>query len=181
MNISLAEQRLNNHRREKDDYFKYNPQSPLTPEQRTQFNGLRYYGYNPALALTVTITPFEKKDNVQIQTTKGEPRWYLRYGEFTFDVEGETTRLTVYMMPGGHYFLPFVDSSAGTETYPAGRYLELEPLGGDRYAVDFNYAYNPFCTYNDAWVCPITPAENRLKIGVRAGEKLPEGDWIQRQ
>jgi hypothetical protein len=26
--------------------------------------------------------------------------------------------------------------------------------------------------YNDRWSCPLTPAENRLKVAVRAGEKV---------
>ena len=26
--------------------------------------------------------------------------------------------------------------------------------------------------YNDNWSCPLTPAENRLKVAVRAGERL---------
>ncbi len=29
--------------------------------------------------------------------------------------------------------------------------------------------------YNDKWPCPLTPAENRLKVAVRAGEKVFEG------
>src|SRR5690606_38114459 len=126
---------LRDHRQQKDDFFKHDPQSPLLPEQRAVFNGLAYYEYNPALELMVVVEPFEKKDSVQIQTTSGEPRWYLRYGEFKFGLEGQVARLTVYMLPGGLYFLPFVDSNAGVETYPAGRYLEPEPLGDDRFRV----------------------------------------------
>jgi uncharacterized protein (DUF1684 family) len=38
--------------------------------------------------------------------------------------------------------------------------------------IDFNLAYNPYCAYNDAWSCPITPAENRLKVAIRAGEMV---------
>ena len=26
--------------------------------------------------------------------------------------------------------------------------------------------------YNDRWSCPLTPAENRLQVAVRAGEKV---------
>ncbi len=70
------------------------------------------------------------------------------------------------------YFLPFVDALAGKETYGAGRYLEPEPLGKGLFLVDFNLAYNPYCAYNDMWSCPISPAENHLKIPIRAGEKL---------
>jgi uncharacterized protein (DUF1684 family) len=29
--------------------------------------------------------------------------------------------------------------------------------------------------YNDKWSCPVPPAENRLKVAVRAGEKVFEG------
>ncbi|HEY3290725.1 MAG TPA: DUF1684 domain-containing protein, partial [Anaerolineae bacterium] len=75
---------------------------------------------------------------------------------------------------GAHgFFLPFVDALAGTETYGAGRYLEPEPIpGGQQFQVDFNLAYNPYCAYNDQWSCPLTPAENRLTVPVRAGEKV---------
>ena len=57
------------------------------------------------------------------------------------------------------------------ETYGAGRYLEPEPLEDGRFAVDFNYAYNPYCAYNELWSCPLTPFENRLRVPIRAGEK----------
>ncbi len=48
-----------------------------------------------------------------------------------------------------------------------------------RFLVDFNYAYNPYCAYNAMWTCPLTPFENRLKVPIRAGEKIPEGDWAE--
>ncbi len=70
------------------------------------------------------------------------------------------------------FFLPFADALAGDETYGAGRYLEPEPAGDDRLLIDFNLAYNPYCAYNPNWSCPITPAENRLKVAIRAGEKV---------
>ncbi|MBZ0301693.1 MAG: DUF1684 domain-containing protein [Anaerolineae bacterium] len=165
-------------RRQKDDFFKRHPQSPLTPEQQGQFNGLRYYDPNPDLDLTVTVEPFAEKTRVQVQTTTGGVQIYERYGQFTFTVEGEPARLTLYRADYG-FFLPFVDAGAGTETYPAGRYLEPEHLGGNRFLIDFNAAYNPYCAYSDAWTCPITPAENRLKVAIRAGEKLPDDVWVE--
>jgi len=36
--------------------------------------------------------------------------------------------------------------------------------------LDFNYAYNPSCAYNDRWICPLAPLENRLTVPIRAGE-----------
>lgn len=32
--------------------------------------------------------------------------------------------------------------------------------------------YDPSCAYNDDWSCPITPPENRLKLAIRAGERM---------
>jgi len=37
--------------------------------------------------------------------------------------------------------------------------------------IDLNYAYNPYCAYNPDWSCPLPPAENWLKVPIRAGEK----------
>jgi hypothetical protein len=170
-------QRLIELRHRKDSFFKNHPQSPLSASQKTKFTGLAYYPPAPALDLLVTVTPFDKQEDVQVQTTTGETRWYRRYGEFRFQVNGEEARLTVYQTPHG-YFLPFVDAGAGTETYPAGRYLEPVEQPDGKFRVDFNQAYNPYCAYADQWSCPLTPAENRLKIAIPAGEKIPQGDWV---
>ncbi len=172
-------QRLIELRASKDKFFKEHAQSPLTNEQKASFNGLTYFIPREKLDLTVEVTVFDKPDNVAIQTTTGDTRWYLRYGEFRFTVGGEEARLTIYKIPPEMYFLPFVDALAGEETYPAGRYLEPIELADGRFRVDFNQAYNPYCAYNENWNCPITPAENRIAVPIRAGEKLPEGDWVK--
>lgn len=154
----------------KDEFFRESPGSPLTPDQRRSFDGLVYFPEDPSLDLQVVVQPFERPDEVKMQTTTGDVQTYERYGVFTFEVEGQSAQLTLFHNESG-FFLPFVDSLAGTETYGAGRYLEPEPLRGHRFNVDFNLAYNPYCAYNDAWSCPITPAENRLQVPIRAGEK----------
>lgn len=169
--------RLLNERRQKDDFFKRHPQSPLTPDQQAKFTELRYYPDNRDLDLTVTVEPFADQNSIIMQTTTGDLREYKRYGQFTFTVEGQEARLTLYEADYG-FFLPFVDAGAGTETYPAGRYLEPEYLGDNRFLIDFNEAYNPYCAYSPHWSCPITPPENRLKVHIRAGEILPEGEWV---
>jgi uncharacterized protein (DUF1684 family) len=73
-------------------------------------------------------------------------------------------------------FLPFLDATSGSETYGAGRYLDLEPDEDGTYAIDFNLAYHPSCVYAPQYSSPLTPAENRLPIRIEAGERLPEGD-----
>ena len=156
---------------EKDEFFRRHPQSPLTPEQRLGFTGLQYFPENEELRLEVIVEPLKDLEPMQMQTSTGGVQSYIRYGRFRFQVDGENAELTIYQNENG-YFLPFVDSLAGKETYPAGRYLEPEGITGNRFFVDFNLAYNPYCAYNEMWSCPITPPENRLKVPIRAGEKL---------
>lgn len=158
-------------RAEKDGFFAADEHSPLTDEQKQDFHGLNYFPENPALRLEVTVEEFPAQEQIKMQTSTGSEQTYIRFGRFKFTVEGQEAELTLYSGPHG-FFLPFVDSLAGAETYGAGRYLEPEPLGKDKFLVDFNVAYNPYCAYNDRWSCPLTPKENRLKAPIRAGEKM---------
>lgn len=164
---------LEGFRKQKDDFFKHSPQSPLTPEQQADFEGLTYFSENPDLRFEAEVERFAQDEEVQIQTNTGDVQTYERYGRIKFEVEGQEAQLTVYRNENG-FFLPFADALAGDETYGAGRYLEPEPAGGGRLYVDFNLAYNPYCAYNANWSCPLTPPENRIKVPIRAGEKVFE-------
>ena len=169
---------LSDFRHAKNQFFKTNRQSPLTAEQKRDFEGLTYFPENPDLNLEIEVEELPEKDSIQMETTTGGNQTYQRYGRFKFEIDDQEATLTIFA-DGNGYFLPFVDALAGKETYPAGRYLEPEPLGHNRFAVDFNMAYNPYCAYNAMWTCPVTPFENRLKVPIRAGEKIPEGDWAK--
>jgi uncharacterized protein len=169
---------LDDFRKLKDDYFAHEPDSPLTAEQKRKFKGLKYFPPNPALRMEVIVEEFPQKDQIEMQTTTGEIQTYQRFGRIHIIVENQEVALTIYYSDTG-YFLPFVDSLAGKETYPAGRYLEPEALDNGRFLVDFNLAYNPYCAYNEHWSCPLTPFENRVKVPVRAGEKIYAPEHIQ--
>jgi uncharacterized protein (DUF1684 family) len=162
---------LSDFRAEKDQYFATHPQSPLTSEQKREFQGLKYFPENEALCLEVEVEEFKNLETVEIQTTTGEVRTYQRFGRFRFGVDGQETSLTIYDTDFG-FFLPFVDALANTETYGAGRYLEPEALENGNYLVDFNLASNPYCAYNERYSCPLTPWENRIKVSIQAGEKI---------
>lgn len=166
----MSSEQIEDSRQQKDHFFKYDPNSPIPQQERLTFTGLAYFDYDPDLDLIVTVTPFEKQERTLIHTTTDEIRSYVRYGRFSFMVDGQTAELTLYETPHG-FFLPFVDAAAGKDTYPAGRYLDPHPIGGDEFHVDFNRAYNPFCVYSPRYSCPITPEENRLLVAIRAGER----------
>jgi len=162
---------LNAFRAEKDEFLGHHGQSPLTKAQKANFKGLAYFPENPRLRFDASVERFPEMEEIQMQTSTGDVQTYQRFGRFTFQVDGQEAELTIFQDSNG-YFLPFVDSLAGEETYPAGRYLEPDPLPDGKFRIDFNLAYNPYCAYNDQWSCPLTPFENRLKVPVRAGEKI---------
>src|SRR5215210_5479036 len=100
---------LDDFRKEKDDFFKRYPQSPLTPEQRKGFAGLSYFPENPALRLEVEVAQIEPRETIEMQTSTGDVQEYQRYGRFSFEVEGQAAELTIYLGENG-FFLPFVDA-----------------------------------------------------------------------
>ena len=163
---------LEDFRKEKDDFFRYDHQSPLTGDEKRTFQGLHYYPENPSLRLELPLEKAETSKAVIFQTSTGEVREYLLAGQVRFNVDGQEAVLQVYLDDYG-YFLPFVDATAPEETYGAGRYLEPHDLlrQGTYLLVDFNLAYNPYCAYNERWSCPIPPKENRLTVRIEAGEK----------
>jgi uncharacterized protein (DUF1684 family) len=155
----------------KDEFFRTDPNSPLTEDQKRNFKGLNYFEENPDLDLIVEVGTFPEQEEVQMQTTTGHVQTYFRYGRFQFLVNGQEAALTIYLGNYG-YFLPFVDALAGKETYGAGRYLEPEQELDGHFHVNFNLAYNPYCAYNELYSCPITPFENRINVPIHAGEKV---------
>ena len=172
------DEQLRNFRAEVDDFLQYHPQSPLDPYQKQTFQGLDYYDENKDLILEVEVERFpETEPLIEMETSTGERRLYRRWGRFTFEVEGEEAQLTIYSDPYGQdFFMPFKDATNGEETYGAGRYLDnhrpgLWQLDDIHFAVDFNYAYNPYCAYSPRYSCPLPPPENWLKVPIRAGEK----------
>mgnify|MGYP001815524303 CR=1 FL=1 len=157
-------------RAEKDHFFKHARQSPI-PDRRS-FEGLTYYPVDEGLVFEVDVVPGDGAP-VEVATSDGQVRTYHRAGTVTLPLESGPVSLTIYRTPGhAGYFLPFRDATSGTETYGAGRYLDLDD--GETVVVDLNLAYHPYCAYSDRYSCALPPAENWVDIPLRAGERLPE-------
>jgi uncharacterized protein len=173
--MNRYEDELEGLRREKDEFFRTDLDSPIPPEQRSTFKGLNYYSTEKSYKVSARLERFDKPEPVQITTSTGFRQSYVRYGMIRFTIKGTQLRLTVYKSAEDPFamslFIPFSDETSGSETYGEGRYLDLEEGGGDEYELDFNLAYNPYCAYNDQYTCPIPPGENKLPVKILAGEK----------
>ena len=167
------------YRADKDAYFRSGHDSPVPPAEREAFTALPYFPVDESLRFeALTLQPYAGSEpaNFQIPTSDGKLRDAVRAGTFQFELGGASQRLTGYTFAEGgadSVFLPFLDTTSGSETYGAGRYLALYPEDDGTYTIDFNLAYHPSCVYDPRFSCPLTPAENRLPVRIEAGERLP--------
>ena len=166
-------------RAERDLLFEQHPQSPLPAEARSSFQGLSYFDYDPEMRVTAELAESDNERR-EMPTSAGDPMVFDRFGSARFELDGRELTLDVYWLAvyGGGIFLPFKDPTSGDSTYGAGRYLldtiKGADLGtsGDRLVLDFNFAYNPSCSYDPRWACPLAPPANVLPVEIPAGERI---------
>jgi uncharacterized protein (DUF1684 family) len=163
----------------RDELFRSHPQTPLPPPAREGFRGLPYFDYDPALRVLADVEP-AARERREIATSGEEPYAFTRFGRAVFSLGGARESLDLYWLEGygGGVYLCFRDATSGTESYGAGRYLLDTVKGADlgneggRLVLDFNFAYNPSCSYDPRWVCPLAPPGNTLAAPVRGGERV---------
>lgn len=179
--MNYLETRLAEHRAKKDQFFR-GDQSPLTPAQRQAFSGLSYFPTTPEMIFQVPIEPAPARafPEFELQTSQGTTRFMTILGQVTIPFKEDTQTLLLFAPlgedPPPYVFIPFKDQTNGQETYGAGRYLDIawteNTQQQQEITLDFNMAYHPLCLFAEGYACPLPPAENHLKIAVRAGECL---------
>jgi uncharacterized protein (DUF1684 family) len=164
----------------KDDSFKSDPDSPIPPDKKNALLPLAYYPIDEIYAVPATLEPSDDRSRIEVPTSIGKIRQLERIGALKFSLKGQPLRLTAFRdlesRDVNRLFVPFADQTSSTETYQAGRYMELDPTPTGIYVVDFNIAYNPYCYYSPEYDCPFPPKENRLQVPIRAGEKIHKAD-----
>ena len=167
-------QRIAADRAAKDDLFKRG-NDPIPDARKAELLPLAYFPIDPAYDVPASLTPSEDKTIIDMPTSTGAPRKMRRAGTLTFVLKGQPYSITAFYDLTGtpdHLSVMFSDMTSGTETYAAGRYLDLDKNPQGIYELDFNRAYHPYCYYNAGYECPYPPPENRLKVPIRAGEKM---------
>ncbi|AZQ15027.1 DUF1684 domain-containing protein [Halorubrum sp. PV6] len=169
-------------RRAKAEQFRDSGRSPLPVSMRGDaFPGLDYFEPDPAYRFVLPLFEHDDPEPVTVETTADGEQTYRRWGEFRFEVAGESVTLQAYRPTDGgdRFWVPFRDETNGETTYGAGRYLDLTPdhdrVDGE-WVLDFNAAYNPTCAYNHAYECPLIPMENWLDVPIEAGERAFPGE-----
>jgi uncharacterized protein len=161
--------------------FRRHPQSPIPASAREGYAGPYVFPYDAAWRGLAEVEPAEPR-RLEVSTSTGEAMTLRRWGVAHSRFQQTDLALEVYWLEGygGGLFLPFADATSGNETYGAGRYLLDSIKGADlgqedgRLILDFNFAYQPSCSYDPRFMCPLAPPANRLALPIRAGERLAE-------
>jgi hypothetical protein len=164
----------------RDLLFREHPDSPIAPDRRSDWPGTKWFPYDPAWRVVATVEPLATRDEFQVDLADDGMLRCARVGRARFAIEGRAAALALYWLGGygGGLWLPFLDATSSVETYGGGRYLYDTIKGADlgvgpaAIVLDFNYAYNPSCAYDERWSCPLSPPENRLPFAVNAGERM---------
>ena len=149
---------------------------PIPKASHSTFLPLTYFPIDPDYNVPAALKRSTDRTVVEIPLSVGGADPFRRAGMLEFVLKGQPLKLTAFVAAAAksddRLFVPFGDLTNGAETYAAGRFLDLDRTGNDVYELDFNKAYFPYCYYNPSYACPIPPAENKLKVPVRSGERM---------
>ena len=165
-------------RETRDKSFRKPGESPLTGADFLKFKGLEYFAVSAKFIVKARLEKTADAQIFMMPTSIGTTRKYFKYGVLTFELDGRSFSLNAFQSEAAakdktSLFVPFRDLTNGTETYGAGRYLDIKIPAGTEIILDFNFAFNPNCAYGNAqFSCAIPPRENFLQTAIRAGEKL---------
>jgi uncharacterized protein len=169
--------KIEKERGEKNDWMKNNSNSPFNRKGKVEFHNLKYFDVDPEFKFSSKLYENEKKDTIIIYGTKGEPRNVVKYGYVLIGFEKAPVKINVYegSIPNGikYYSIWFTDETTNKESYGVGRYLDFELVNDSNhiYNIDFNEAYNPYCSYSSNYSCAIPTREDYIPVAIEAGEK----------
>lgn len=164
--------RIAQKRFEIERFFLHSDKSPF--KDKNKVKQLAYFEPNERYKVEATVEVLEKPQPIDIKTSQGATETYLGYAYLHFELQGKPYKLFALRRKrfDPMLWVGFKDQTSGKESYGAGRYLDLAYRNGQKkITLDFNLAYNPYCAYNEGFVCPIPPQENNLPTRIEAGEK----------
>ena len=174
-----AERAWHHWRDVRERMFLEHPQSPLPADRRTREHVPRYFDYDPSFRVLAGVVP-TASDGALVPSSTGPDTEVTRAGTARLQLGGDDVELELHWLNdyAGGLLLMCRDATSGQETYGAGRYVLDTAKSADlgerdgRIVVDFNFAYQPSCSYDPTWHCPLPPRANWLSVPIRAGERL---------
>jgi uncharacterized protein (DUF1684 family) len=141
-------------------------------ESRRNFVGCKWFAPNDKFRVTAKVVAYPEPKKIILDDIVGIKRPGLMHAELAFELDGRQYQLEAERLEDNTYDLIFKDSTAGKNTYGAGRYLTTEIAEGEQVVIDFNKAYNPPCAFTEFATCPLPQQQNILDVAVEAGEQI---------
>ena len=163
----------------KNEKFAHPSSSPFENENLKDFKGLVYFEVKPRYKVEAKLQKSLFPSYFSLFSDSSITQVHEEVGLLFFSLEGQDLTLKAYRssgQPKHQLFIPFKDLTNQSETYGGGRYVDAVLLNDSTVELDFNLAYNPYCAYNETFVCAAVPAANKLQVAVEAGEKRYFGD-----
>jgi hypothetical protein len=134
------------------------------------FRGTTWFPIDPAYRIAATFKPYAQPEKVRVSMSHVESKSLMTStGDLSFQLAGRTVSLKTFI-DDNELFVMFQDETNGSETYGGGRFVNAPlPKDGET-VIDFNKAFNPYCSLNSYILCPIPPPENRIDSKIPAGE-----------
>lgn len=163
--------------KQQNSFFKDASKSPLKSKDLKAFEGLAFFPIDSLFVVEAQLKRTPNTPFFDMKTTTTRVSRERVFGILSFTINSKSYTLNVYQAApdsdsktdSDYLFLPFLDATNGTETYSGGRYIDLSIPKGNKITVDFNNSYNPYCSYNEKYSCPIVPRENYLLLKINAG------------
>ena len=162
--------------------FKDASMSPLKKNDLKNFKGLAFFPIDSSFIVKAIFTKKENATSFVMKTTTDRIALYKEYGVIKFTLKERKYELTLYQSEEdvrnekrkNRLFLPFTDATSGNQSYGGGRFMDLmitDITRDQTIEVNFNNTYNPYCTYDEKYSCPLTPRKNHVNTEITAGIK----------
>ncbi|HBB98484.1 MAG TPA: hypothetical protein DC054_24140 [Blastocatellia bacterium] len=140
---------------------------------RVNFKGTEFYPADLKWRLDAQFERYNPPKPMPITNVLGMESSEASPGAVKFEVNGKEYRLdAITEKDEPRLFIIIADTTSGKDSYPAGRYLYVDPPDASGHLIiDFNKAYSPPCAFTKFATCPLPPKQNRLPFAIEAGEK----------
>ena len=167
--------KIEKRRSDTNKFMRNSPESPFRGDLLRQFNGLNYFAVNTAFRVSARLERIPGEELIEVPVSLGSSISYIKFAWIHFNLQGRRHRLLVLKPIGilitNKFTIMFTDLTSGVSTYGGGRYVDLYDQEENWIELDFNKAYNPYCVYDESYICPLAPPENQLSVEILAGEK----------
>ena len=99
---------------------------PIPTAKKAEFLPLAYFPIDPEYNVLAGLTPATERVEQMVPTSTGTLRKMLQVGTLDFTLKGQPMSLVAFTEGDLNTLsVMFSDMTSGTETYPAGRYIDL--------------------------------------------------------